>query len=149
MVAYSFHKIFAPQVEATTKRQTIRGQRRRHARPGEALQLYHGMRTTQCRKLLTPDPMCTAARQIVIEFSLGFTMPVLIEINGIALRSEAFGPFAVADGFDTRRWPAPVPTWARGLSAISAMCGWWGRTHDQKLFTGALIEWRPATGEST
>ena len=60
MVAYSFQKRFIEPilaglgegVEAYPKTQTIRNVgRRRHARVGEVVQLYTGMRTRQCRKL--------------------------------------------------------------------------------------------------
>jgi hypothetical protein len=47
VVAYSFRQQFRPPILAGTKRQTIRADRKRHARPGEQLQLYTGMRTRQ------------------------------------------------------------------------------------------------------
>jgi len=49
MVAYSFKAQFREPILAGTKRQTIRADRKRHARLGEALQLYTGMRTRQCK----------------------------------------------------------------------------------------------------
>lgn len=43
---------YLPGQPIRPKRQTIRANgRRRHARPGEALQHYHGMRTTKCFKI--------------------------------------------------------------------------------------------------
>lgn len=52
MVAYNFQRQFADAVEAGAKRQTIRATgKRRHARPGDPLQLYTGMRSKACRKL--------------------------------------------------------------------------------------------------
>lgn len=48
MVAYSFKRQFGPPILAGTKGGTIRNDRKRHARPGEELQLYHGMRTKSC-----------------------------------------------------------------------------------------------------
>ena len=48
MVAYSFKRRFREPILAGSKQQTIRADRKRHARRGEALQLYTGMRTTQC-----------------------------------------------------------------------------------------------------
>lgn len=45
MVAYSFQKRFVEPIRSGRKRQTIRADRKRHARPGEVLQLYSGMRT--------------------------------------------------------------------------------------------------------
>lgn len=67
MVAYNFQARFADAVERGTKRQTIRAPRKdgRHARPGDALQLYTGMRTKQCRKLR--DAVCHDACSILIE----------------------------------------------------------------------------------
>lgn len=49
MVAYSFRARFVVPIEAGTKRQTIRAPRKRHAKPGEEMQLYTGMRTRACR----------------------------------------------------------------------------------------------------
>lgn len=60
MPAYNFQKQFAPLVESGQKRQTIRAiGKRRHARPGESLQLYTGQRTKACRKLISPDPVAS------------------------------------------------------------------------------------------
>ena len=67
MVAYSFKRLFVPAIEAGTKRQTIRGPRKRHARVGEPVQLYQGMRTSHCRRILVPDPICTAVRHVALE----------------------------------------------------------------------------------
>jgi hypothetical protein len=75
MVAYNFKPQFAPLVEAGTKLQTIRAERRsRHAAPGEAIQLYTGMRTKACRKLLTPDPICQSVEPLLIHYELGIKM---------------------------------------------------------------------------
>lgn len=67
MVAYNFQAKFADAVEHGTKSQTVRAQRKdgRHARPGDPLQLYTGMRTKACRKLR--DAVCHDACVIVIE----------------------------------------------------------------------------------
>ncbi|MBD2107408.1 hypothetical protein [Nodosilinea sp. FACHB-13] len=52
MVAYNFKPQFAGPVERGEKTQTIRRTgKRRHARPGDTLQLYTGMRTKSCRLL--------------------------------------------------------------------------------------------------
>lgn len=65
MPAYNFQKQFAPLVESGEKRQTIRAKgKRRHALPGERLQLYTGMRTKTCRKLLSPDPECLSVQNV-------------------------------------------------------------------------------------
>lgn len=52
MVAYNFQAQFAGAVERGEKNQTIRSAgKRRHARPGDVLQLYTGQRTKACRLL--------------------------------------------------------------------------------------------------
>lgn len=52
MVAYNFKLQFAFAVVSGEKPQTIRALRKErasHAQPGEALQLYTGMRTATCK----------------------------------------------------------------------------------------------------
>jgi hypothetical protein len=58
MVAYSFNKRFAGPIQRGIKTQTIRPPRKRHARPGEAVSLFCGMRTRECFRIV-PDPTCT------------------------------------------------------------------------------------------
>lgn len=67
MVAYNFQRQFADAVESGRKRQTIRAPRKdgRHAKPGDKLQLYTGMRTKSCRNL--KDAVCHDACPILIE----------------------------------------------------------------------------------
>lgn len=67
MVLYGFKKEFAPLVENGFKPHTIRDLRKddRHAKPGDMLQLYTGLRTKSARKLI-PDPPCWAVFDIVI-----------------------------------------------------------------------------------
>ncbi|MEO0678849.1 MAG: ASCH domain-containing protein [Pseudomonadota bacterium] len=127
MVAYSFHKRFADDVEALIKRQTIRGQRKRHARIGENVQLYHGMRTRQCRKLVTPDPICIAVE------ALRLKVPTKLEPCVIFQRGE-FGnvtdAFAKDDGF----------------AGVEDFTRFWFDTHGPGDFYGVLIKWKPANG---
>jgi hypothetical protein len=67
MPAYNFQARFASMVESGLKRQTIRAiGKRRHACPGDSLQLYTGQRTKQCRKLVSPDPVCVAVQSVYI-----------------------------------------------------------------------------------
>ena len=68
MVAYSFQTRFAPDIQAGLKTHTIRGERKRHARPGEALQLYCKMRHPDCFKII-PDPVCRFVDPILLVFS--------------------------------------------------------------------------------
>lgn len=138
MVAYSFQSQFVDPIEAGTKRQTIRAiGKRRHARPGDALQLYTGMRTRNCRKILALDPTCLDVQPICIDVSqrtkttaLAFRAPVFvidrITINGVELCAlKNLEDFARADGF----------------ASLEEMADFWGRTHGPGIFVGALITW--------
>lgn len=82
MVAYSFRQRFVapiqvglgtiehiPGTEYAPKRQTIRANRKRHARPGEELQLYCGMRTKGC--FLIGRARCTSVSGVRLQFGLG------------------------------------------------------------------------------
>ncbi|TIN36790.1 MAG: hypothetical protein E5Y10_21920 [Mesorhizobium sp.] len=96
MVAYSFKQRFVAQIQAGTKRQTIRADRKRHARPGEQLQLYRGMRTRQCELIGRAE--CIEVVKITILFddaddeAEGFVLP------GFGFPGGLEG-FAIADGF--------------------------------------------------
>lgn len=129
MVAYSFKGLFAPKILDESKRQTIRADRRRHARPGEELQLYTGMRTKQCR--LVGRAVCTSIRRVVISFGRGCADQV--RVDGAPIGST-LDEFARADGFED---------WA-GLSAF------WRVNHPGvDRFEGWLIEWGPLLKAAT
>lgn len=120
MPAYNFHACFAPYVVSGKKRQTIRAiGKRRHAAPGDRIQLYTGMRTKGCRKLVDPDPVCTFAATVYICRGIG--SPAVL-ISG----HETPDPddFARCDGFDD----------------FYAMLDWLGKTHGLP-FEGILIKW--------
>lgn len=118
MVAYNFQSRFAPLVESGEKRQTIRAEgKRRHARPGDALQLYTGMRTKGCRKLM--DTKCTFATEVYICRGIGSPAVTLAEFG--APDPDAF---ARADGFDD----------------FHAMLDWFAKMHGLP-FAGVLIKW--------
>lgn len=116
MVAYNFQARFADAVWRGDKSQTVRAERRdgRHAKPGDALQLYTGMGTKACRKLR--DATCHDACSILIDKE----------------RIVTFGPqefhdldaFAKMDGF----------------SDWSEMREWFSATH-RLPFRGVLIRW--------
>ena len=94
MVAYSFKRQFAEPILAGTKRQTIRADRKRHARPGEELQLYTGMRTKHCR--LIGKAHCLAIQTV----ALLFWGRQGIIIDGVSHVSPAvLDGFARDDGF--------------------------------------------------
>ncbi|ESY42065.1 hypothetical protein X747_14960 [Mesorhizobium sp. LNJC384A00] len=142
MVAYSFKPMFGPQVSGLIKRQTVRADRKRHARPGEPVQLYQGMRTIHCRKLVDADPVCSNVRSIEIAVSDLMPMPIIsIAIEGIPLHREEIELFCRADGF------APSCVSAFGLwgeTARENMGLFWLQHHGVGRFEGKLIEWEPA-----
>ena len=102
MVAYSFQARFVPRILAGTKRHTLRYVGlRRHARVGDALQLYFGMRTKQCR--LVARAQCVAHDDIALVFdatayskSEGVRSPHGIAAYGCTTLDD----FAVGDGFN-------------------------------------------------
>ena len=66
MVAYNFQEQFVAAIVDGRKRQTIRAiGKKRHAEPGERIQLYTGMRQPGCRKIID-DPVCVLAMPIRI-----------------------------------------------------------------------------------
>jgi hypothetical protein len=147
MVAYSFHKMFIPQVSGGLKRQTIRAHRKRHARPGEAVQLYTAMRTIHCRKILTPDPLCVSVDEIRLEVGQelfeGRQLGTIdaIEINGIPLTEAEIETLAIADGFHPR-WHYPPETAFSHIKARWLMGCFWREAHGTGSFEGVLIKWR-------
>lgn len=148
MVAYSFKPFFTPQIEALTKRQTVRSQRKRHARPGEQVQLFTGMRTSTCRKLVDPDPVCIRVRPISIVINISAEVDALItsiSIEDIPLDRKEIEAFAIADGFGIDHLGDTLfkATGRRG-SARANMGHFWAEEHGYGLFEGVLIEWGPA-----
>lgn len=105
MVAFNFKAKFADDVEAGRKRQTIRLKKR--AVPGDALQLYTGMRTKKCRKLR--DEICASVRRITIrvpvtpeESEVDKTVIwAVIRVDAELLTFEESTELAWDDGFDS------------------------------------------------
>lgn len=109
MVALNFKAEFADKVASGEKRQTIRAIRKRPFQEGDRLQLYTGMRTQNCRKLVEPDPVCREVWEIELKgkgklISLCQLLPagrrlqpdrVLIKVLG----GDSVDAFAEADGF--------------------------------------------------
>lgn len=127
MVAYNFKPQFAPLVESGEKPHTIRALgKRRHARPGEAVQLYTGMRTKGCRKLMAPDPICTGATPIEMNITPGCGLSVLM--GGIDLEIPDIIALAKADGFG-RDGGDPLDEFIRFFEG-------------RMPFEGVLIQWQ-------
>ncbi|WP_375591031.1 ASCH domain-containing protein [Hoeflea alexandrii] len=141
MVAYSFKTYFAPQIEDGSKRHTIRGHRRRHAHVGEAVQLFTGMRTRNCKKII-PDPVCVAVLPILI-MSCDLIEPGLayIQIDGRPLNRDEIEAFAVSDGFDPARLQGLAPAKLIGKSARETMGRFWAAENPGTTFHGVIIQW--------
>jgi hypothetical protein len=148
MTAYSFERQFvdpirvglglAPMVRESEipgvipctvvgpKLQTIRADHKRHARPGEEVQLYCGMRTKHCFLIgratcigVTPIIICVEAQRIIVDIEKRY--PQILETVG------DLHTFANADGF---------PNW-------SAMREFWRTNYPFDNFVGVIIRWEP------
>ncbi len=141
MVGYNFQAMFEPQIRNLTKRQTVRGDRKRHANVGEPMQLFCDQRSRKCRKLLSPDPTCIRVRRI--EIAVSDLLPARIAtilVDGIPLDREEIELFARADGF------APEHVSAFGLTGDTArenMGNFWLSRHGAGRFEGVLLQWEP------
>lgn len=135
MVAYSFKVQFEEPIATLAKRQTVRGIRRRHARVGEPMQLYCGMRTRHCRKILSADPICSAVLPIRIDLNVRHPQVIeAIKIEGNWLTDSEIEDFATADGFGS--------SLADGF-ARRRMGEFWAKDYDWNGFMGVLIRWEP------
>lgn len=103
------------------KRQTIRAEgKRRHARPGETMQHYHGMRTRQCFKI--GDGRCVSVDPIEIDVrEHAFHVSVL----GGWIKGGRIHDLAQADGFEHGE----------------DMQRFWRDEHGIGDFRGLLIRW--------
>lgn len=120
MVAYSFKPRFVAPILAGTKQQTIRAERKRHARQDETLQLYTGMRTKNCRAI------GLARCELVLPVTLDFASNRIMT-GGTVFRSSAnLDAFASYDGF----------------SDWLAMRNFWRENHSLDVFWGVIIRWR-------
>lgn len=126
MVAFNF-TVFTDKVAAREKRMTIR--RAARAKPGDKLQLYTGMRTKACRKLVDDDATCEAVFSIKIAES-GITLrpshPWHAERTVILGNDPIIDKWARADGFTD--WPSMRDWFAEkyGLpfTGYAHMWGW-------------------------
>jgi len=103
VVAYSFKAQFEGALRAGDKAQTIRALgKRRHARPGELVQIYIGMRTKDCRLLFQSECLevlpITIRRNAQDRVLLGGN-PFIIHLDGKSLFLHEQEQLALADGF--------------------------------------------------
>lgn len=136
MVAYSFKRRFVAPIQVglglekhthlmgplpAPKRQTIRADRARHARPGEELQLFHAQRTKEC--FLIGRARCASVAGICLQLGRG-----IVSVDDYpAIRDGDLDPFAQSDGF--KDW--------------SEMVEFWRAEHGLPIFEGVLIKWEP------
>lgn len=129
MVAYSFKPSFVPAIRGKIKTQTIRLPRKRHARPGEDLQHYCGMRTRSC--FLIGRATCVGQHDVRLDFAEN-----VVELDSAVVHDtpEALDAFAVRDGF--------LPPERLDVTPWAYMRKWWSVTHgDIPVFRGVLIDW--------
>lgn len=143
MTAYSFKKRFVEPIRwglglgldlsdeaaaiGTPKRQTIRADRKRHARPGEELQLYCGMRTKGC--FLIGRARCTDVARIHIHFRERRQSDwIQSAVTGKIDRPYDLSQFAKSDGFES--WGHMREFWSREHPGI-------------RDFSGIIIKWEP------
>ncbi len=121
MPAINFLMRYADAIESGAKVQTVRKPRRDgrpHAREGDPVSLYVGMRTKSCRKLR--EVVCTGRHAIDISEA------GMVFVDGALLDANALERFARADGFDSR----------------SAFVRFFRETHGLP-FHGSVIRWNP------
>lgn len=130
MVAYSFQKRFLEEIRAGVKQQTIRLHRKRHAREGEAIQLFTGPRMRPTR---VGEARCLAAREVRLDFDFGV---VELDHSLMITTPDELDDFAERDGFR-------VPQQLVGkIRPWDYMGRFWAITHpDDPHFSGVLIDW--------
>lgn len=110
MVAYSFHDDFIAPILTGRKCSTIRPDgKRRHARAGEPVQLYVGMRTPECVRLLQAP--CTRAVPIEIHGThvvAGGVRKVNPDYYRTLAKIEGFSSFGNLQAWFERRYGLPA-----------------------------------------
>lgn len=123
MVAYNFQKQFIPALLSGEKHHTIRAEgKRRHAHPGETLQIYTGQRTKHCQKLF--ETQCTGIQSVYMYVDSQGVFNV--EIDGKPLELHEIEQLAVDDGFEE----------------MDGLIRFFESTHGFP-FQGFLISWNP------
>lgn len=136
MVAYSYRKRFVDPIkvglglmgsipfgggpEIEPKMQTIRADRKRHARPGEEIQHYCGMRTRGCFLIGRSICLSVVPLQMQVREHTMFTM-----VDGCPIGGGHIHAFARADGFRSGE----------------DMLRFWQAEHGIGDFSGVLIKW--------
>ncbi len=147
MVAYSFAPQFIGSIRSGTKCQTIRPiGKRRHARPGEPVQLYTGMRTATCSKIVETDPICTGSHKIEIKISTAPKQPKIFDhpIGGGWVGNGAVATMAYQIAeilIDGQAVDESDVAWADGFDDCDEMAQWFGDQYGVGTFVGVMITW--------
>lgn len=137
MPAYSFQEQFVPFLLDESKDHTVRNERAgrsRHARPGETVYLYYGMRTKWCRKI--GEATCSDVQRIrITENRICF---LIAKETGDDLEVVLNDPneFAWKDGFRPEGSTRENPD-----GAFEIMLRFWRQTHELP-FNGVVIYWK-------
>ncbi|WP_333822833.1 hypothetical protein [Pinisolibacter sp.] len=144
MVAYSFNPRFEAPILSGAKSGTIRAiGRRRHARPGETLQLYVGQRTQHCR--LLGKAFCSSVDPIRITVIHWLGQPSLRTVyfgRQGEIFSHSIGGRIALDDFAR----------GDGFTDSAEMARFWWTTHrelivdSEILFDGVWVRWAPLGG---
>lgn len=116
MVAFNFQSQFADPIQQREKKQTIRQSKR--AKVGDRIQLYTGMRTKQCRKLVETDPVCVCVDYVAIR-------PDYLTVGDVRKHPRDRDEFARLDGFKD----------------YADMVAWFENRYGQPSFVGYLHRW--------
>lgn len=134
MVCYSFQPRFVEPIRAKVKGGTIRAHRKRHARPGEQLQLYCRQRRPDGFKIID-DVTCLRVNEI--EFDITDHRNPLLISNGVEIPAWSLqaDQFARADGFGIS---------SDQVREFHQMVAFWRCAHGAILFRGVHIIWQEA-----
>lgn len=148
MVAYDFQQQFIEPIRTGTKAQTIRADRKRHARPGEELQLYTGMRRRGCQ--LIARARCAAVHPVMIAVAISRIWTAAdAPYHGGDPRPAATWGFDPAIGRLKPIFPEPFAQ-LDGFADWQAMKRFWEEHHPEASdrdawFEGVLVRWDPAS----
>lgn len=116
MAALNFDQQFCGPVERREKRRSIRQTRR--AKVGDRIQLYTGMRTKSCRKLVNEDPVCVCVDYVALR-------PDSLTVGDVNKHPRDRDEFARLDGFRD----------------YAEMHRWFSDRYGTEYFVGYVHEW--------
>lgn len=137
MPVYSFQEQFIPFLLDESKGHTVRSERAgrsRHARLGETVYLYYGMRTKWCRKI--GEATCSDVQRIrITENRIYFLVSKEME-DDLEIVLNDPDAFAWKDGFRPEGSTSDRPD-----GSFDLMIRFWKQAHELP-FTGVVIFWK-------